>query len=125
MIDWRKRYEELELQLEHMLIRMAQVLDSESAPPSQSGTDKPSIRGMIFDDKTNPALVTIVADGNDMEYALYLYLLSGEVKKLPYQRNNTFAIPTFANKVGRSRAFVRMRSNKTKKVSMHERHKRT
>lgn len=114
MIDWELRYRELEEQIEQMLIKVGETLRSaEKKSDSENSTGSTNrVNEIIVDNKTQPTLVTIVADGIDMEYAVYLYGESKAPTKYAYQRNNTFALRSERGLVKRIKVFVRTRSDR-------------
>ena len=119
MIDWQARYTELETQLEHMLIRVADVMEHQPGASGVRADLLPSLRQVLIDNRQRPTMITLVADAIDPEYSLYLYAANGDVQKLPYQRNNTFYIEKFKIKVTRVKGFVRQRSTRARMDSKH------
>lgn len=113
MIDWEERYRELENQIEQMLIKVGATLKAAEEQAERSALNDPanSIREIIVDNRSKPSLVTVVADGIDMEYSLYLYGESNDPAKYAYQRNNTFSLKAHHGSLKRIKAFARSRSN--------------
>lgn len=114
MIDWEERYRELENQIEQMLIKVGSTLKAAEERAERRVVDSSAneVREIIVDSNSNPTLVTVVADGIDMEYALYLYGDTTAPAKYAYQRNNTFSLNVHGGPLKRIKAFARSRSNK-------------
>lgn len=113
MIDWELRYRELEHQIEQMLIKVGTTLrDAEERSDQLStGGSTNQVKEILVDNKAKPTLVTVVADGIDMEYALYLYGEMNTPTKYSYQRNNTFSLSPDHGSLKRIKVFVRTRAS--------------